>query len=67
MDHFDFACSNHGTIFLLQALSPEAREWEEEHLPEDRQYFGMAVAVEHRYIGDILRGIKADGLLVRED
>jgi hypothetical protein len=61
----DFVVENHGTIFLLQPLTPAANSWIEENLPEDRMTFGNAVVVEHRYIADILRGAMADGLEAR--
>jgi hypothetical protein len=60
----DFVVENHGSIFLLQPLSPAANSWVEENLPENRQTFGSAVVVEHRYITDIVRGAQADGLEV---
>lgn len=58
----DFNVVNEGTIFLLQPITPEAGDWVNEHIPEDAQYFGSAVVVEHRYIADILHGIENDGL-----
>jgi hypothetical protein len=58
----DFHVENHGTIFLLQPLTPAANSWVDEHLPEDRLTFGGATVVEHRYIADIVRGIVNDGL-----
>jgi hypothetical protein len=61
----DFFVENHGTIFLLQPLTPVANSWIQENLPEDRLAFGGAVVVEHRYITDIVRGAMADGLEVR--
>ena len=61
----DFIVENHGTIFLLQPLSPAANSWIEENLPEDRLTFGGAVVVEHRYIADIVRGAQIDGLVIR--
>jgi len=36
----------------------------EEHLPEDAQWFGNAVVVEHRCIWTILDGIQDAGLAV---
>jgi hypothetical protein len=60
----DFRCENHGSIFLLHPLSQSARSWIEENLPSDAQWFGNAVAVEHRYIWAILEGIQNDGLVV---
>jgi hypothetical protein len=61
----DFFVENHGTIFLLQPLSPAANSWIEENLPEDRMTFGGAVVVEHKYISDIVRGAQNDGLVIR--
>jgi hypothetical protein len=61
----DFLVENRGSIFLLQPLTPAAESWIEEFLPEDRMSFGSAVAVEHRYICDIVEGIRNDGLAVQ--
>ena len=61
----DVLVENHGSIFLLQPLTPAANSWIEEHLPEDHLTFAGAVVVEHRYIADIVRGAIADGLVVR--
>jgi hypothetical protein len=58
----DFICENHGSIFLLQPVSPAANSWAQENLPIDRQMFGGAVVVEHRYIWAILEGLQSDGL-----
>jgi hypothetical protein len=60
----DFRCENHGSLFLLFPLSHSAQSWIEEHLPSDAQWFGNAVAIEHRYIWAILEGIQNDGLAV---
>jgi hypothetical protein len=61
----DFYVEGGGTVYLLRPVSPAAFCWIEENLPEDRLTFGNAVAVEHRYIADIVRGAQADGLVVR--
>jgi hypothetical protein len=61
----DFLVENHGTIFLLQPLTPAALFWIEEHLPEDRMTFGSAACVEHRFIRDVVRGILHDGLVIK--
>ena len=50
----DFIVENHGTIFLLQPLSPAADFWIEENLPEDRMTFASTVAV-----------AQTDGLVIR--
>ncbi len=61
----DFLVENHGSIFLLQPLTPAANSWIDENLPEDHLSFAGAAVVEHRYIADIVRGAIADGLEVR--
>jgi len=61
----DFLVSNHGSIFLLQPLTGAAHDWSADNLPADALRFGAAIAVEHRYIGDIVAGIQDDGLEVR--
>jgi len=58
----DFRCENHGSLFLLFPLTQHAQSWIEEHFPEDVQWFGNAVVVEHRYIWTILDGIQDAGL-----
>jgi hypothetical protein len=58
----DFIVENHGSIFLLRPLTAAANSWTEEHIPEDAQWFGGAVVVEHRFIWTILEGIQSDGL-----
>jgi hypothetical protein len=61
----DFELRNEGTIFLLRPISEAGNAWLSENVhAEDYQYFGGALAVEHRYIDDIVAGIAADGLRV---
>ena len=40
------------------SLMQYAHSWIEEHLPEDAQWFGDSVVLEHRYIWTILDGIQ---------
>ena len=54
----DFLVINHGSIFTLRALSPEAKLWVDDNLGED--FLG---AVEPRYIHDIVEGITNDGMV----
>jgi hypothetical protein len=61
----DFDLSDHGTLYLLKPLTPAARAWIEEHLPEDAARWCGAIVVEHRFIGDIVGGAIGDGLQVR--
>jgi hypothetical protein len=61
----DFFAENHGSIFLLRPVTPAGFAWVSEHIPEDAQFFGEAVCVEHRYIADIVEGIRECSLEVR--
>lgn len=62
----DFEVSNGGTIFLIRPLTAAAREWVSENLTlESWQWFGGGFAVEHRYVVDIVAGIREAGLEVR--
>jgi hypothetical protein len=56
---------NEGTICLLHPLTPAAQNWIDGHLSSERLTFGDAVAVEYRFIADIVAGIRRDGLEVR--
>jgi hypothetical protein len=58
----DFIVTDHGTIALLTPITDAAKQWVEDHLPEDRQTFGDSVVVEPRYLLDILHGINEEGL-----
>ncbi len=63
----DFSIEGEGrfcSIYLLRPLTSAAFEWIDEHIPEDAQRLGNAIAVEHRYIGAIAAGIISDGLVV---
>ena len=58
----DFELQNEGSLYLLRPLTVHAAEWLEEHIEQNRQMFGTAVVVEHRYVEDIVYGIVGDGL-----
>jgi len=61
----DFAVTYDGSsLFLLEPRTDAGVEWADTHLPADAQTFGSAIVVEHRFIGDIVAGIQADGLSV---
>ena len=65
---FDFRLENHGSLFLLHPLTPAAKDWMDEHLPMDSsetQFWGDAIVIEPRFLGPIVDGILADGLVLR--
>ncbi len=61
----DVLLENHGSTILLRPVSVRADEWLHARLEPDAQFFGGAAAVEQRYLGPILDGLKSDGLEAR--
>ena len=61
----DFEVSSHGTIFIFTPLTPAARNWVADFLPEDAQQWAGGAVIEHRYISDVVIGAQRDGLMVR--
>lgn len=56
---------NQGTIFQVWPNTKRARKWIEEHVDlENAQWFGPTLIVEHRYINDLVMGMRDDGLKV---
>lgn len=53
-----------GSICLLHLHTQSAREWVDENVDEDAQFFGGALVVEPRYVADLLEGMMAYGLEV---
>lgn len=64
MSVVDLKVENHGSIFLLRPVSSTGQDWIDEHVDPEAQTLGNAVAVEHRYIRDIVEGAMEDGLVV---
>lgn len=66
VDGPDFVFTSHGSICLLEPLTPQAEEWigNNVDLNDETQFWGRAVVLEPRYAGDILNGIAGDGLAV---
>ena len=48
----------------LEPRSNEARIWAAEHLPLDAQVWGNSIAIEPRYVPDIVAGFQQEGLTV---
>lgn len=60
----DFTTTNNGTFWLLCPVTEEADDWVRDNLPDFAMRYGGAIAVEARYIEDILDGIVVDGLTI---
>ena len=61
----DLTVNDQGTIILLEPQTDAGRAWIEGNLDSPLQW-GNAVAVEHRFIQDIIAGVIRDGLIVEE-
>lgn len=61
----DLIVHNHGSIFLLEPITPAADLWIGEHTPTDAQTWGRSIVVEHRFIDTIVAGAIHDGLEVQ--
>ena len=59
----DISVSNCGTIFLFRPLTDAAREHLESNCP-DAQWFGGALACEHRYAGGLTGTLQSDGFTI---
>ena len=60
----DIQIENHGSLFLFRPITDEGKEWLKESVSEDAQWFGNALAVEHRYAGDLAEGVESAGLKI---
>lgn len=58
----DAYVENHFSFFLVRPVSGLGRDWLDEKT--DGTWFGGALAVEHRYIEDLVAGMRGDGLVV---
>jgi hypothetical protein len=62
----DFTILVDGSIFLLTPLSESAHDWIEQNIGRDNgfQPWWPTVVIEHRYVVDIMVGIRNDGLVI---
>jgi hypothetical protein len=58
----DFLLRDEGTIWLFTPLTPAALQFLSEHIQGDPQYFGDSLAVEHRYVSDLIVGLREHDL-----
>jgi hypothetical protein len=61
----DIFVENYGSIFLFRPMTQAAREWIEQNVVGERQWFGEALAVESRYARDLAQGMANDGLRLK--
>jgi dipeptidase len=60
----DLVFADHGSIWLMTFGTPAGQEWIADHMPDHAQRLGNAIAIEFRYVADIIVGAQGDGLTV---
>jgi len=64
----DFRVTYHGTITTITPLTDHCREWVEENVAiEPWQRFGNAIAVEPRYVEQLVGAMIEEGLATEAD
>jgi hypothetical protein len=60
----DFVVSGGGSVYLIHPLTDDAKSHLLRVVGEEAQFFGDAVAVEHRYVADFVAALAEDGFAV---
>ena len=60
----DFNVTDHGSLTILEPQTTAAKEWADEHFPEDAQNWANGTVIERRYFEPVYEGILADGLTI---
>lgn len=64
-DKADALVENHGSIMIIRLNSQAARDWADDNIGTDAQYFGRhGLVVEPRYAHPIVAGMREAGLEV---
>jgi hypothetical protein len=58
----DVLVCNEGTVFLFCPLTSRGKEWIDDHVQPDAQWFRNALVVEHRFAWGLAQGMKDAGL-----
>lgn len=61
----DFKVVNHGSIILFTPHTDEAKQWIDDNISDDAQFWGDSLVVEPRYAGPLANGIAGDGLSIQ--
>jgi len=54
----DVLVANEGTVFLFNPLTARAKEWIDENVQPDAQWFGTTLVCEHRYAWGLAQGMR---------
>ncbi len=65
MPNADFEVMGGGTVYLVAPLNQDAKNFLESVAPDEAQFLGNNLAVEHRYISGFVEQLRNDGWSVR--
>jgi hypothetical protein len=55
------------SVYLITPLTPECGDWLKDNVSEDAMYFGLSLAVEHRYLKNLILGLQEHGFSYGRD
>ena len=55
------------SVYLITPLTQECREWLRENVSRDAMYLGLSLAVEHRYVENLILGLLEHGFKCGRD
>ena len=58
-----FTIEDHGTVVLVRPLTDDVRDWLGDNVDPEAQWFGRALAVEPRYVEDLVAGLVSEGFV----
>jgi hypothetical protein len=61
----DFNVADHGSVVVMTPLTPAARDWTTNHLPDDCPQWCGGFAIGSSWINAIMEGLSLDGLRIR--
>ena len=61
----DVFVSCEGSIFLFTPLTVAAKQWIDENVQPDAQWFGNALAVEWRFTAELAAAMRVGGLILQ--
>ena len=60
----DLVLINHGSVYVLEPLTERGRDWIDESIDPEAQWWGKGVVIEPRYVENVVLGAQASCLVV---
>ena len=55
------------SVYLITPLTTECGDWLRENVSEEAMYLGLSLAVEHRYVENLIGGLLEHGFKCGQD